>query len=116
MCWRRICGVAIVNQLSSWLRSGAGKSRKGKAQLRYEQQTSGRGTFVPLVFAPGEAFQFDWSEVWAVIAGEWVKLQAAHSKLPNSKAFIVRACHRRLLQQGGRMARRIPDEASACHF
>lgn len=48
-----------------------------KAQLQCEQQTSGRGTFVPLVFAPGEAFQFDWSEDWAVIAGERVKLQAA---------------------------------------
>ena len=28
------------------------------------EQTSGRGTFVPLVFQPGEAFQFDWSEDW----------------------------------------------------
>ena len=27
-------------------------------------QTSGRGTFVPLAFEPGEAFQFDWSEDW----------------------------------------------------
>ena len=66
-------------------------ARKWKAQLQYEQQTSGRGTFVPLVFAPGEAFQFDWSEDWAVIAGERVKLQAAHTKLSHSKAFIVRA-------------------------
>jgi hypothetical protein len=33
-------------------------------------QTSGRGTFVPLVFQPGEAFQFDWSEDWAIIAGK----------------------------------------------
>jgi len=32
-------------------------------------QTTGRGTFVPLLFGPGEAFQFDWSEDWAVIAG-----------------------------------------------
>ena len=39
----------------------------------------------------GEAFQFDWSEDWAVIAGERVKLQAAHTKLAHSKAFIVRA-------------------------
>src|SRR3546814_5210751 len=28
---------------------------------------------------------------WAVIAGERVKLQAAHTKLSHSKAFIVRA-------------------------
>lgn len=33
------------------------------------QQTTGRGTFVPLVFGPGEAVQFDWSEDWAVLAG-----------------------------------------------
>ena len=46
---------------------------------------------MPQVFAPGEAFQFDWSEDWAVIAGERVKLQAAHTKLAHSKAFIVRA-------------------------
>jgi transposase len=110
-----------AEKLSAWLRIEAGKSRKQrrtvkqmhadlvelgfdgsygrvaafarkwKAQLQYEQQTSGRGTFVPLVFAPGEAFQFDWSEDWAVVGGERVKLQAAHTKLSHSKAFIVRA-------------------------
>ena len=41
------------------------------------QQTAGRGSFVPLSFAPGEAFQFDWSEDFAVI-GVRVKLQVAH--------------------------------------
>ena len=51
--------------------------RSWKADRQREQQTSGRGTFVPLVFAPGEAFQFDWSEDWAIIAGERTKLQAA---------------------------------------
>jgi transposase len=111
----------FAEKLSHWLRIEAGKSRKQrrtvkrlhadlvalgydgsygrvaafarawKAQRQYEQRTSGRGTFVPLVFAPGEAFQFDWSEDWAVIAGERVKLQAAHTKLAHSKAFIVRA-------------------------
>ena len=65
--------------------------RKWQAARHTEQQTSGRGTFVPLVFAPGEAFQFDWSEDWAIIGGERVKLQAAHTKLSHSKAFIVRA-------------------------
>jgi hypothetical protein len=52
---------------------------------------SGRGTYVPLVFQPGEAFQFDWSEDWAVIGGERTKVQAAHTKLAHSRAFIVRA-------------------------
>ena len=39
----------------------------------------------------GEAFQFDWSEDWAVIAGERTKLQVAHVKLSYSRAFILRA-------------------------
>ena len=55
------------------------------------EQTTGHGTFVPLVFQPGEAFQFDWSEDWANIGGERVKLQVAHIKLSHSRAFLVRA-------------------------
>jgi transposase len=54
-------------------------------------RTAGRGTFVPLTFAPGEAFQFDWSEDWAVVAGERVKLQVAQFKLSYSRAFLLRA-------------------------
>ncbi len=41
--------------------------RGWKAERQIEQQTAGRGTFVPLVFAAGEAFQFDWSEDWALV-------------------------------------------------
>jgi len=55
------------------------------------EQTTGRGTYVPLVSQPGEAFQFDWSEDWANIGGERVKLQVAHIKLSHSRAFLVRA-------------------------
>ncbi len=65
--------------------------RAWKAGRQREQQTSGRGTFVPLVFGPGEAFQFDWSEDWAILGGERTKLQVAHTKLSHSRAFIVRA-------------------------
>jgi transcriptional regulator with XRE-family HTH domain len=85
-------------KLSGWLKTEAGRSRKQRrtvkqmyadlqalgytgsynrvaafARLWQEQrlvaqQTTGRGTFVPLAFGPGEAFQFDWSEDWAVLA------------------------------------------------
>jgi transposase len=66
-------------------------ARDWKADRQREMQTSGRGTFVPLAFEPGEAFQFDWSEDWAVLGGERTKLQVAHTKLSYSRAFIVRA-------------------------
>ena len=66
-------------------------ARRWKVERQREQETSGRGTFVPLVFAPGEAFQFDWSEDYAIIAGERTKLQVAHTKLSHSRVFVVRA-------------------------
>lgn len=51
----------FADKLSHWLRVEVGKSRK---------RTTVRGVFVPLAFQPGDAFQFDWSEDWAILAGE----------------------------------------------
>ncbi len=82
----------FAGKLSAWLKTKAGKPRKQRrnlkrlhadlvalgftgsygrvaafardwrAQRQYEQQTTGRGIFVPLAFRAGEAFQFGWSE------------------------------------------------------
>ena len=112
---------AFAGQLVRWLETEASKPRKQKrtikqlhadlvalgyegsygrvaafarawtADRRRAEQTSGRGTFVPLAFAPGEAFQFDWSEDWAIVGGERIKLQVAHFKLSHSRAFFIRA-------------------------
>ena len=65
--------------------------REWKAEQQKVKQTTGRGVFVPLSFQPGEAFQFDWGEDWAVIGGRRIKLQVAHTKLCHSRAFILRA-------------------------
>lgn len=111
----------FAEKLGGWLKSEAGKSRKQRRTLKQlhadlvalgftgsysrvaafardwradrqrEQQTTGRGTFVPLAFCPGEAFQFDWSEDYAMLGGERTKLQVAHIKLSHSRAFLVRA-------------------------
>jgi transposase len=111
----------FAEKLSGWLRIEAGKGRKQrrtakqmyadlavlgydgsygrvsafvrswKAERQRDAQSSTRGTFVPLVFGPGEAFQFDWSEDWALLGGEWTKLQVAHTKLSYSRVFVVRA-------------------------
>ena len=99
---------AFADQLVRWLESEASKPRKQKrtikqlhadlvalgyegsygrvaafarawkADRRRTEQPSGRGTLVPLTFEPGEAFQFDWSEDWAIVDGERIKLQVAH--------------------------------------
>jgi transposase len=46
-----------------------------------------RSAYVPLTFAWGEAFQFDWSDESLVIGGVWRKIQLAHMKLCASRAF-----------------------------
>lgn len=66
-------------------------AREWRADRQHERQSTGRGTFVPLSFRPGEAFQFDWSEDFAIIGGERTKLQMAHIKLSHSRAFLLRA-------------------------
>ena len=43
--------------------------------------------FVPLTFALGEAFQFDWSDEGLLVGGIYYKLQVAHLKLCASRAF-----------------------------
>ncbi|HIL96552.1 MAG: IS21 family transposase [bacterium] len=64
-------------------------------QWRQDQQeakrTASKNTFVPLSFAPGEAFQFDWSEDFVMINGANTKVQVAHFKLSYSRAFMLRA-------------------------
>ena len=111
----------FAEKLAGWLRTEAGKSRKQRRTLKQmhadlvklgftgsygrvaafardwrtnrqrEQQTTGRGTFVPLSFRPGEAFQFDWSEDYGHLTDERTKLQMAHIKLSHSRAFLLRA-------------------------
>ena len=111
----------FADKLAAWLKTETAKSRKQRRTLKQlhndlvalgyagsynrvaafarqwrvdrqrEQQTTGRGTFVPLTFRPGEAFQFDWSEDYAVLGGERTKLQVAHVKLSHSRAFLIRA-------------------------
>ncbi|HBJ7656860.1 TPA: IS21 family transposase, partial [Vibrio cholerae] len=61
------------------------------ARLWRQQQTVSKQVYVPLQFAPGEAFQFDWGENWVSIGGKKVKVQVAHFKLCHSKVSYQRA-------------------------
>ena len=64
---------------------------RGWRRQQQEASKVSRNAFVPLVFAPGEAFQFDWSEDWVVIGAERTKLMVAQFKLCHSRAFMLRA-------------------------
>ena len=47
--------------------------------------------YVPLSFAPGEAYQFDWSHEVVLINGVTVKIKVAHVRLCHSRMLFVRA-------------------------
>jgi transposase len=66
-------------------------ARAWRQEQQEAKKTAARHTYVPLSFAPGEAFQFDWSEDYVVIDGFNTKLQIAHFKLSHSRAFFLRA-------------------------
>jgi transposase len=47
--------------------------------------------YVPLTFAPGEAYQFDWSHEIVVMDGVTTTVKAAHVRLCHSRMMFVRA-------------------------
>jgi transposase len=47
--------------------------------------------FVPLSFAPGEAYQFGWSHEGVLIAGVRVTMKVAQVRLCHSRVLFVRA-------------------------
>jgi transposase len=47
--------------------------------------------YVPLSFAPGEAYQFDWSHEVVLIDGATVTVKVAHVRLCHSRMLFVRA-------------------------
>ena len=67
----------VTEFIRSWRREGSGPSTKG--------------AFVPLQFALGEAFQFDWSEESLLVGGIHRKIMLAHMKLCASRAFALAA-------------------------
>jgi len=56
-----------------------------------DHAVAARDAFVPLSFAPGEAYQFDWSHEVVVIAGATVTVKVAQVRLCHSRMLFVRA-------------------------
>ena len=58
---------------------------------RREHAGDGAAAFIPLIFRPGEAYQFDWSHEDVEIAGKPMRVKAAHMRLCASRAVYARA-------------------------
>jgi len=66
--------------------------RHARQWQQSQQPASGGGqAFVPLLFAPGDAYQFDWSHEHVVLAGVTTLVKVAHVRLCHSRAFYLRA-------------------------
>ena len=75
---------------------GLGYDGSYDAVRRYaKSRDSARGAamaeaYVPLFFAPGDAYQFDWSHEIVLISGVTVTVKAAHVRLCHSRMMFVR--------------------------
>jgi len=56
-----------------------------------EHASQTTAAFVPLSFAPGEAYQFDWSHEIVVMSGVTVTVKVAHMRLCHSRMMFFRA-------------------------
>ena len=61
------------------------------AEARRKDAGDGSPAFIPLLFQPGEAYQFDWSHEDVEIAGKPMRVKVAHMRLCASRAVYVRA-------------------------
>src|SRR6201746_2183217 len=56
-----------------------------------ERGATTAAAYVPLSFAPGEAYQFDWSHEVVLLNGTTVTVKVAHVRLCHSRMLFVRA-------------------------
>jgi transposase len=76
---------------------GLGYSGGYDAVRRYARQwardhaSDTASAFVPLSFAPGEAYQFDWSHEIVLMGGVTMTVKVAHMRLCHSRMMFVRA-------------------------
>ena len=73
---------------------------------RRKDAGDGVTAFIPLMFRPGEAYQFDWSHEDVEIAGAPMRVKVAHMRLCASREVYVRASAAAGAAPEGRMDRR----------
>ena len=64
--------------------------RRYARQWSKERGASTAAAYVPLLFGPGEAYQFDWSHEVVLLSGVTVIVKAAHVRLCHSRMPFVR--------------------------
>ncbi len=88
----RLTLVRLFEELSAFGYSGSYAAVRRYALVwRKEHGAALTQAYVPLTFAPGEAYQFDWSHEIVVLNGVTTTVKAAHVRLCHSRMMFVRA-------------------------
>ena len=88
----RLTMIRVFEELQGLgYRGGYDAVRRYAAGWHRERSVATAAAYVPLSFAPGEAYQFDWSHEIVVIAGATTTVKVAHLRLCHSRMFYVRA-------------------------
>jgi transposase len=77
---------------------GAYDSVRRHVQAWKREHRGSQDIFIPLHFAPGEAFQFDWGEEMLILGGQTTKVSLAHVRLCHSRVPICVAYVRESLE------------------
>ena len=65
--------------------------RRYAQRWRQEHAAESASAFVPLIFASGEAYQFDWSHEIVILDGVTTEVKVAHMRLCHSRMSFIRA-------------------------
>jgi len=88
----RLTLIRVYEELCSFGYAGSYDAVRRYAKAWSQEQSAITAeAFVPLTFAPGEAYQFDWSHEIVLIAGVTSTVKVAHVRLCHSRMFFVRA-------------------------
>ena len=88
----RLTLIRIFEELQGLGYSGGYDAvRRYSRQWAREHASDAASAFVPLSFAPGEAYQFDWSHEIVLMGGVTMTVKVAHMRLCHSRMMFVRA-------------------------
>ena len=88
----RLTLIRVFEELSGrGYEGGYDAVRRYARRWAKERGHSTAAAFVPLSFAPGEAYQFDWSHEIVLLSGVTVTVKVAHMRLCHSRMLFVRA-------------------------
>ena len=88
----RLTLIRLFEELRGWGYGGGYDAvRRYARRWSKERGAMTAAAYVPLSFAPGEAYQFDWSHEVVLLNGVTVTVKAAHVRLCHSRMLFVRA-------------------------